>query len=307
MSVYTCIEHVELEFFLQNYSLGQLLSYTGIEAGIDNTHYFLVTSEGEFVLTLFEWMIEGQIDYFLKLHQHLLQAGFPCPQPQANNKGQLINQLANKPAILLSRIAGVAIDNPTTGHCQQIGAQLARLHCYCEDFPVRRTLNMDLQHCFRVAEKIKPCLKNKDYEEIIEELAFQKTYTQVKLPQGLIHADLFKDNVLFDNNQLTGVLDFYDACYDNFLTDVAITANDWCHEPSGEINRDKLASLLESYQQVRALTKIELEMLPVMLRLNALRFWLSRLEHQVFPRFGDLTQEKDPLLYRYILEQHQAM
>lgn len=168
-------------------------------------------------------------------------------------------------------------------------------------------MSMDLQNCFRVAKKIKSYVKPQDYQKIIAELEFQQTYNQVKLPQGLIHADLFKDNVLFENDLLTGILDFYDACHDNLLIDIAITANDWCHEPDGQINREKLAIFLESYQQTRVLTQVELEMLPVILRLSALRFWLSRLEHQVFPRFGDLVQQKDPLVYRYILEQHQAI
>jgi homoserine kinase type II len=128
----------------------------------------------------------------------------------------------------------------------------------------------------------------------------------VKLPQGLIHGDLFKDNVLFNHGQLSGILDFYNARHDSWLVDLAITANAWSHSQNGEINRDTLNSLLESYQQIRTLTTLELQLLPVMLRASALRFWLSRLEHQLFPRTGQLTQEKDPRLYRYILEQHQV-
>lgn len=307
MSVYTRVERGELEVFLQHYPLGQLLSYTGIEAGIENTNYLLTTTKGEFVLTLFEWITERQLNYFLDLLQHLHLADFPCPQPQTNNNGMMINELAEKPAAIFKRIPGISIDQPTTRHCQQVGTQLARLHCCSKHFPVRRTNTMDLRWCNQVAEKIKPRLKNTDYQKIIAELEFQATYSQVELPQGLIHGDLFKDNVLFDNHQLSGVLDFYNACHDHFLIDLAITANDWSYEANGKIDREKLNCLLESYQQIRLLTEIEQELLPVMLRAGALRFWLSRLEHQLFPRAGDLTQEKDPLLYQYILEQHQAM
>lgn len=307
MSVYTRIEPDELDDFLQNYPLGQLVSYTGIEAGIENSNYFLVTSQGEFVLTLFEWITERQLDYFLRLLQHLQRADFPCPQPQSDNNGLMINELSEKPAAIFKRIAGASVINATALHCQQVGAQLAKLHGCGESFPIRKTSDMDLRYCHQLAKKIKNCLKNDEQQKIIAELEFQITYSQVKLPQGLIHGDLFKDNVLFNDNRLSGVLDFYNACYDNFLTDLAITANDWCHEADGQLNREKLENLLESYQQIRLLTEIELKLLPVMLRLSALRFWLSRLEHQLFPRAGDLTQEKDPLLYRYILEQHQAM
>lgn len=306
MSVYTRVDRAELEFFLQNYPLGRLLNYAGIEDGIENTNYLLTTTQGDFVLTLFEWFCERQLGYFLDLLKHLRCAGFPCPEPQFDNQGFMLNELADKPAVLFKRIAGASIYQPTVPHCQQVGAKLAHLHLCGEHFPSRRTNSMDLRWCYQIADKIRPRLKPGDYARIMAELEFQTIYNQVKLPQGLIHGDLFKDNVLFENDKLSGVLDFYNACYDNFLIDLAITANDWCHEQNGQINRDKLASFLESYQQTRALTAIELELLPVMLRAAALRFWLSRLEHQLFPRAGEITQEKDPLLYRYILEQHQA-
>ncbi len=307
MSVYTRIERDELEDFLQNYPLGQLLSYTGIEAGIENSNYLLATSQGEFVLTLFEWITQRQLDYFLRLLQHLQLLNFPCPEPQPDNNGTMINELAEKPAAIFKRIAGTSVINAAALHCQQVGAQLAKLHGCGKSFPMRKTNDMDLRYCHQLAAKIKPRLKTADYQRIVIELDFQSAYSQVKLPQGLIHGDLFKDNVLFADNRLSGILDFYNACHDSFLTDLAITANDWCHEAGGQLNREKLESLLGGYQQVRLLTEIELKMLPVMFRFSALRFWLSRLEHQLFPRAGDLTQEKDPLLYRYILEQHQAM
>lgn len=306
MSVYTRVERAELEAFLQQYPLGQLLNYAGIEDGIENTNYLLTTTQGDFVLTLFEWFSERQLGYFLDLLQHLHRAGFPCPQPQRDHQNGMLNQLADKPAVLFKRIAGASIYQPAISHCQQVADKLACLHRCGQNFPPRRTNSMDLPWCYQVADKIRPRLKSADYALIIAELEFQSSYSQIQLPQGLIHGDLFKDNVLFEHDSLSGVLDFYNACYDIFLIDVAITANDWCHEADGQINRDKLAGFLESYQQTRALTAIELELLPVMLRAAALRFWLSRLEHQLFPRAGEIIQAKNPLLYRYILEQHQA-
>lgn len=306
MSVYTRVEPVELAIFLQQYPFGELLGYEGIAAGIENSHYLLSTTQGEFVLTLFEWITDRQLDYFLRLLQHLQLANFPCPQPQSDNQGLIIHSLAEKPAVIFKRISGVSVTHPTGADCQQVGTQLAQLHLHGANFPVRRTNEMDLRWCQQISNKIKPRLKTADYQKIIAELEFQALYSTIKLPQGLIHGDLFKDNVLFENGRLTGVLDFYDACHDNFLTDIAIAANDWCHEPDGKFNRAKLDDFLASYQQIRKLTSTETQLLPVMLRLSALRFWLSRLEHQLFVRAGDLTQAKDPLLYRYLLEQHQA-
>lgn len=306
MSVYTRVDRAELEVFLQHYPLGQLLNYSGIEDGIENTNYLLTTTQGDFVLTVFEWFSKRQLDYFLDLLQYLRKTDFPCPQPQVDNQGAILNELADKPAALFQRIPGLSAYQPELAHCQQVGTKLAQLHTCGQNFPPHRTNSMDLHWCYQVTEKIRPRLKPGNYQQIMAELAFQTTYSQVELPQGLIHGDLFKDNVLFDNGRLSGVLDFYNACYDNFLIDLAITANDWCHEPGGEINGDKLAGFLASYQQIRVLTPVELELLPVALRAAALRFWLSRLEHQLFPRAGEITQEKDPLLYRYILEQHQA-
>jgi len=307
VSVYTRVDRTQLEHFLQDYPLGQLLSYTGIEDGIENSNYLLTTTQGDFVLTLFEWFSERQLGYFLRLLQHLQRADFPCPEPQADNNSKIINTLAAKPAAIFKRIAGSSVSIPTVSNCQQVGTHLAQLHGSGQNFPVHRANSMDLRWCYQMAEKIKPRLKPADYSKIRAELEFQTAYSQAKLPQGLIHGDLFKDNVLFDNGKLSGVLDFYNACHDPLLLDLAITANDWSHEQGGQINREKLDSLIESYQQTRALTGIELQLLPVMLRASALRFWLSRLEHQLFPRAGELTQEKDPALYRYILEQHQTL
>jgi homoserine kinase type II len=306
VSVYTCVDVEQLESFLRNYPLGSLVNYAGIEDGIENTNYLLTTTQGDFVLTLFEWFNPRQLGYFLRLLQHLQKAQFPCPEPQPDYNGRLVKTLAGKPAALFKRIAGTSIEQPEQLHCQQVGTQLAKLHCDAESFPIQQANSMNLRCCYRITEKIKPRLSSTDYQQIIAELEFQADYSQVKLPQGLIHGDLFKDNVLFNHGQLSGILDFYNARHDSWLVDLAITANAWSHSQNGEINRDTLNSLLESYQQIRTLTTLELQLLPVMLRASALRFWLSRLEHQLFPRTGQLTQEKDPRLYRYILEQHQV-
>lgn len=307
MSVYTRVGRAELEAFLLNYPLGQLLSYQGIEDGIENTNYKLTTTQGDFVLTLFEQFRNQQLGYFLQLLQHLRMADFPCPEPQVDNNGKVLNTLMTKLAALFKHIAGISIFEPAALHCQQVGTKLAQLHRCSQNFKAYRASSMNLHWCGLTAEKIRPQLNAADYHQIMAELEFQASYSQVKLPQGLIHGDLFKDNVLFDNDRLSGVLDFYNACHDSLLLDLAITANDWCHEQSGLINREKLSILIESYQQIRVLTQIELQLLPVMLRSAALRFWLSRLEHQFFPRAGELTQEKDPVLYFNLLKQHQAL
>lgn len=306
MSVYTRINRVQLESFLQTYSLGQLLNYAGIADGIENTNYLLTTTQGEFVLTLFERFSHQELGYFLDLLQHLQPLGFESPQPQISNAGALLYELASKPAVVFKRIPGRSVDNPTLSQCQQVGAKLAELHRSGANFKTVRKNQMDLQWCAQVTDRVRPYLKVGDYTLMMAELEFQAGYSQVQLPQGLIHGDLFKDNVLFVDDKLTGILDFYNACHDSLLLDLAITANDWCHEADGQINHEKLNGLLASYRQIRALTTTELDMLTIMLRAAALRFWLSRLEHQIFRRAGDLVQEKDPLVYRRILRQYQS-
>jgi homoserine kinase type II len=209
----------------------------------------------------------------------------------------------NKPAAVFKRLSGIATTSPSFEQCQEIGVQLANIHRCTQDyvFPIKNNNNPDWRKT--VLHKIDAQLSATDRALINDELLFQAASTSVNLPHGFIHADLFRDNVLFVDNQLSGILDFYSACTGALLFDIAITANDWCCE-NGDINPDKFTALLSAYESLRPLEQLEKQHWQTMLRAAALRFWLSRLEHQLYPRPGDIIQQKDPLIFRQLLKQH---
>ncbi len=303
MSVFTRITRPQLDQFFSHYALGMVLSFEGIKDGIENTNYLVTTEEGCFVLTLFESLTANDIPHFLKLLAHLGQNSLLCPSPQSDRQSNLLGQLNGKPAAIFKHLAGVALESPSILHCQEIGLQLASLHRCTEnyDFPVNNS--NDLSWCKVVYKKIVAHLATDDIALVNDELAFQAEHSPHNMPRGVIHADLFRDNVLFVADRLSGLLDFYSACTDFLLLDIAITANDWCCN-HGKVNSEKISELLAAYQSLRPLEAMEKTYWPVMLRAAALRFWLSRLEHQLYPRPGDITQIKDPLVFRGILLQH---
>ncbi len=303
MSVFTRITRPQLDQFFSAYSLGDVVGFEGIADGIDNTNYSVSTTQGNFVLTLFESLTVDDLPHFLKLLAHLGKNNLSCPCPQSDRQDNPLVQFNGKPAAVFKRLSGAATLSPSVLHCQEIGLQLASLHRCTQDyvFPIKNS--NDLSWCKTVLNKIGAHLSATDRELINDELAFQAKNSRVDLPIGVIHADLFRDNVLFVDDRLTGLLDFYSACTDTLLLDVAITANDWCCD-NGAINHEKLAALLSAYESLRPLEPLEKQHWPVMLRAAALRFWLSRLEHQCFPRSGEITQKKDPLVFRRLLLQH---
>ncbi|MEY3807949.1 MAG: hypothetical protein RI893_925 [Pseudomonadota bacterium] len=303
MSVFTCITRLQLDQFFDGYSLGAVLSFEGIKDGIDNTNYFVTTEQGSFVLTLFESLTAQELPHFLNLLSHLGDSSLLCPRPQRDRQEKQLSQLEGKPAAIFKRLPGLAVALPSALHCQEIGLQLASLHRCTQHyvFPMKNSNNLSAYN--KVLQKIAAHLSAADSELIIDELAFQAENSLIKLPQGVIHGDLFRDNVLFEGDRLSGLLDFYSACTDTLLLDVAIAANDWCYE-NGSINKEKLMALLFAYQSLRPLESSEKQQWPVILRAGALRFWLSRLEHQYYPRTGALIQQKDPLIFRRILLQH---
>lgn len=301
MSVYTQIQVVELKDFLAEYALGELLSYQEIAEGIENSNYALTTTQGTFILTLFETFTAPTCQYFLRLLTHLRQGGFLCPAPQADKTGQCLKILAGKPAVIFQRLAGRSPLQPSLSHCAELGRHLAKLHLYLLDYPAFTPAVATVTSCYQRREKLKPYLSAVDNKLIETELAFQNSYAAFKLPQGLIHGDLFRDNVLFVGEKLTGLLDFYSANRETLLLDLAIAVNDWCVE-DGQRNSRKMLALLTTYQHYRPLTETEQHAWPAMLRLAALRFWLSRLEHQLFTPTSYATVPKDPLVYRALLE-----
>jgi homoserine kinase type II len=303
VSVFTRITRRQLDQFFSDYDLGKVISFEGIKDGIDNTNYFVKTEQGRFILTLFESLTASEVPHFLTLLSHLGNNSLLCPSPQSDRQTKLLGRINSKPAAIFKHLSGIALESPSVLHCQEIGLQLASLHRCTKGyaFPVKNS--NDLSWCKTVQKKIGVHLSPEDRELIVDELVFQSENSQVNLPRGVIHADLFRDNVLFVDDKLSGLLDFYGACTDALLLDIAITANDWCCD-NGKVNLEKFTALLAAYQTLRPLETSEKQHWPIMVRAAALRFWLSRLEHQLYPRPGDIIQQKDPLIFRRILLQH---
>lgn len=304
MSVYTIVEHAQLEEFLRHYDVGHLISFKGISAGIENTNYFVTTSAGEFVLTLFERLNYGEVLYFLELMAYLAQREVPSAHPLADQQERYLQTLNNRPAALVERLAGQDISTPNLQHCYALGHALGYLHTISPSFPYRRP-NGRGPHWWKItAEKVNPFLTPEESALLQEELHFQAQYRYLDLPHGVIHGDLFRDNALFVADNLSGLIDFYYACDDVLLYDVAVTANDWCRLSDGQLEELRLHHFLEGYTQQRKLTRLEYQVWPVMLRAAALRFWLSRLQDSHFPRVGEITHIKNPDEFKAILQAH---
>lgn len=306
MSVYTAVDTGQLGNLLRQYALGSLKDYQGIAAGIENTNYCVRTSTGEFVLTIFEHVGIEDLQFDLQLMEHLATAEIPSPLPLHRLDGELLSSLAGKPAALLSRLSGRSPKNITPQHCAEIGRWLARLHVAGQDFPLLRHPPRNLVWAETVLNDLKKHISSHVTTLLTAELEFQKTVPRQSLPQGIIHSDLFSDNVLFTGNRLTGLLDLYDASVDAWLYDIAVTANAWCSLDDGCFDQRRLQPLLQAYAQIRPLTDDEYAAWPAMTRAAALRFWLSRLHHREFQRPGELTQIKPPKVYENILQRRQS-
>ncbi len=301
MSVYTVVEKDELEAFLGNYSLGELLEFQGISAGIENTNYFVTTGEKRLVLTLFENHTADELGYFLDLMAFLAEHDVPSAHPIADNNGHYLRELNGKPAALVMRLSGGGVETPSVAQCSALGHALAKLHLAGQSFEGRRD-NDRGPHWWRLTrDAIIDKLSAEERTQLDEELAFQRSHRFDSLPRGVIHADLFRDNALFEGDTLTGLIDFYYACNDVLLYDVAVTVNDWCSNSDGELDEEKVLAMLGAYRRVRTFSEEEAQAWPVMLRAGALRFWLSRLQDMHFPREGELTHIKDPEVFRSIL------
>ncbi len=305
MSVYTPIGDSQLRQFLQRYRLGELIAFSGIENGIENTNYRIDTSRGQYVLTLFEELDDCRIKPIFTLQEHLHRHGLPVPRALPDKQGLTLNKLGNKSAALFHRFCGESIFNPSRQHCVQIGKLLARLHNAARHSGYHRRNPRNLEACRELFSTCENHLSERERRRISAELAFQRPYDDADLPRGVIHADLFRDNVLFSGDKISAVLDFYGSCTDFLLLDIAIVINDWCRTHAS-VCSEKTDSFLAGYQTARPLEPLERRLLPVFLRRAALRFWLSRLRHRTEARNGTITQQKDPTEFRRILEQHTA-
>jgi homoserine kinase type II len=306
MSVFTTVTPEQLDAWLKRYQIGTLVTLQGIAAGIENTNYFVTTSKGHFVLTLFEKLTADELPFYLGLMAHLADRGIPCPRPVANTRNEFLGELNGKPASLVSFLAGKDLKNPSAGQCAQVGAQLAALHLAGQSYPLQMDNPRGPRWWKTALHEVVPFMPAQDAALLREEVRFQSLYRFADLPRGVVHADLFRDNVLFENDRITGIIDFYFACSDALLYDVAIAVNDWCMAAGGRLDPVRSTAFLDAYRAVRHFTAIERGAWPVMLRAAALRFWVSRLYDLHLPRPGELTHAKDPDHFREILRSHIA-
>lgn len=305
MSVYTEVERDDLVAFLGDYAVGDLVSYQGISDGIENTNYFVTTTGGEFVLTLFEQHDFGELAYFLEVMTFYYQHGIPSAHPAADRDGHYLKKLCGKPAALVLRLQGRGVDTlATPGQCAAIGDVLGEMHLAGRDFSSRRPSERGHEWRRQTAMQLLPKLDEVQATMLKNELAVQAGYEELDLPWGVTHSDLFRDNALFDGDELKGIIDFYYASDEYLLYDLAVAVNDWCVDESGLPEQGRYRALMQHYLAKRALTEPEQANWNLVLRAAALRFWLSRLEDKLFPREGELTQIKDPDAFLTILKYH---
>lgn len=301
MSVYTEVTQQQLEEFLSHYAIGGLVDYAGVTDGIENTNYFVNTTMGNFVLTIFESLQNELLPYYVELMAFFNKRNIPSAHPIADNNNNFLRSLNNKPAIVMQRLSGTAELKPQAQHCEVIGQALARLHIMGLFFPSKQADTRGTQWRIQTGESLLAKLSGTDAEILKTEIELSRCTDYSDLPRGVIHADLFRDNVLFQGDQLTGILDFYNACNGCFLYDLAITVNDWCTDDSGELNLVRASKLCQAYSSVRNVSSQEMAYWPAMLRIAALRFWLSRLCSQFFPMPGMVTFLKNPDEFRQII------
>ncbi|MDT9000518.1 homoserine kinase [Paucibacter sp. APW11] len=325
MAVFTEVTMAQAQGLMERLSLGRVQSLRGITAGIENTNYFVTTERGEYVLTLFERLTAEQLPFYLRLMKHLAQRGISVPEPQADATGEILHQLAGKPAAVVDRLRGSHQLAPDVFHCEQVGAALARMHLAAQDFPLHLPNLRGLPWWTETVPVVLPFLSADQAALISSELAFQQqiaaSATYAELPRGPVHADLFRDNVMFDfvpaattdratvsgltgREQLSGFFDFYFAGVDTWLFDLAVCLNDWCIDlASGRLDVQRAQAFVSAYETVRPLSGAEHRLLPGMLRAAALRFWISRLWDFHLPRDAALLKPHDPGHFERVLRE----
>ncbi|MGD2170611.1 MAG: homoserine kinase [Gammaproteobacteria bacterium] len=301
MSVFTTVKQAQLESFLGRYDIGSLSSFEPIAAGITNTNYYLETSGGEFVLTLYEHHSDDELNYMLGLQRHLAARSVLCPAPMEDRRGDLYSTLNQRPAAIIARLPGKVQNKPGVAHCAAIGAELARFHLAGADFGGSRANPRGADWVLATGDMLEADLDDADRQLLASTLREYIRLDHSVLPAGAIHADLFHDNALFDGDNLRGIVDFDYACHDSFVFDLAVLLHDWCIDAEGGFDGSRVDAVIEAYQRERVLDEAEIHALPVMLRFSALRFWLSRLYDRLFPLPGELTFSKDPEEFRRLL------
>ena len=312
MAVFTEVSEKEARDLLRHLPLGQFQSLRGIQGGIENTNYFLTTDQGEWVLTLFERLTAEQLPFYLHLMKHLAHAGIPVPDPQAHRQsGDILLRVCGKPAAVVNRLRGSSQLAPAPVHCAAVGDMLARMHLAGRDFDRQQPNLRALPWWNETAPVVMPHLDSGLVDLLQSELAYQNHVAAssacAALPRGPVHADLFRDNVMFEGEQLTGFFDFYFAGIDSWLFDLAVCLNDWCIDhATGAHDAPRAQAMLAAYQRVRPLTEAERQLLNAQLRAGALRFWISRLWDFYLPREAAMLTPHDPRHFERVLRQRIA-
>jgi len=310
MAVFTPVSDDDARALLAHFTLGELVSLRGITAGIENTNYFLTTTRGEYVLTVFEVLSREELPFYIELMYHLSQRGIPVPEPQTARDGQRLAQLHGKPCAIVTRLSGGYVADPSPAHCALAGATLARTHLAGRDFAIRQPNLRGLAWWQQTIPSVLPFLDGGQaaliQAALDEQTRFAAGEVYAALPSGPAHCDLFRDNVLFDGTyempRMGGFIDFYFAGWDTWLFDVAVSVNDWCVDHNtGIFDQARLDAWLGAYAGLRPYTDAERQAWPVVLRAAALRFWTSRLYDYHLPRPAQTLKPHDPRHFERIL------
>lgn len=308
MAVFTEVSEAQAAELMHSLNLGTLTHLRGIQGGIENTNYFASTDQGEYVLTLFERLTSEQLPFYLHLMKHLAGRSIPVPDPAANADGDILHTVSGKPAAVVNKLYGQSQLAPQSAHCAAVGDMLARMHLAGADYNRSQPNLRGLSWWTETVPVVLPYLTPEQDTLIRSELAFQQhtaaNSAYAALPRGPVHADLFRDNVMFDGEQLTGFFDFYFAGVDTWLFDLAVCLNDWCIDlASGKHDDQRAQAMLSAYQTVRPLQASERSLLPAMLRAGALRFWISRLWDFHLPREASVLTPHDPTHFERVLKE----
>jgi homoserine kinase type II len=311
MSVFTPVSVDEARLFVAPYKVGDIIDFQDIAAGVENSNFFVTTTEGRYVLTIFEKIPRADLGFYMGLMRHLHRAGIPCAAPLSTADGTIVRTLKDKPAALVARLQGGDIAHPTADDCFAVGAALANMHAAAAGFTMPMANWRGLSWWRREAEGLKSLVTTSESALLASEVSLQANFDQLDLPRGVVHADLFRDNILWNDQHVPHMIDFYFACHDVLLWDVAITFNDWCLDfsayPAARVTVSHAKALLNGYNNVRPFSRAEHDCWPQMLRAAALRTWLGRLGYHYTPRASTLTHSKDhpfseKLLRYYIAE-----
>jgi homoserine kinase type II len=311
MAVYTKLEHQEVRQFLEQYNINNFKDYKGITEGVENTNYLIKTSEQDYILTIYEKRVdENDLPFFIKLLSYLSENKFPCPKPIANNNNEKINRIKNKNAALVTFLNGQSKNKITSEECFEIGKITAQLHEITKKFDINRKNNLSIENWESIFEKT---IKQKiDLDESIIKktknyLNFLKDKWPKNLPQGIIHADLFPDNIFFTNNKVSGIIDFYFACNDFFAYEIAICINSLCFDNNSTFNMTKAKNLIDGYTSIRTLSEDEKKYLPILSMGAAMRFFLTRLYDFYHTDNKADVKIKDPFEYLKKIEFHSTI